>query len=116
MKEDGVSLKEKLNKQIVVTKNEDEEEDLSNDESILKFINKHSKYGKIVRELEFFQETLSHKIYKIVGSEEEIVIKVPKKLDEIDQKKVGLLDLVFETQLAQLLQETPEKNAFFSQI
>merc|ERR1711893_165067 len=76
LKEDGVSLKEKLNKQIVVTKNEDEEEDLSNDESILKFINKHSKYGKIVRELEFFQETLSHKIYKIVGSEEEIVIKV----------------------------------------
>lgn len=67
---DGTNVQEKFNKQIVVNKMEDEEEDFSNADSILKFINKNSKYGKMVRELEHFADTVSHTIYKITGSED----------------------------------------------
>ena len=86
-----------MNKQIIVKKSEDEEEDLSNDDSIIKFINRHSKYGKTVREIEHFMDTVSHKIYKITGSEEEIVLKIPKKISEYENQKIGILDLIFET-------------------
>ena len=64
------NLADKLDKQIIIDKHEDEEEDFSNAESILKFINKNSKYGRMVREIEHFQETVSYDVYKITGSED----------------------------------------------
>ena len=56
-----------------------------------------AKYGKTVREIEHFMDTVSHKIYKITGSEEEIVMKIPKKISEYENQKIGILDLIFET-------------------
>ena len=70
-----------LTKQIVVSLEEDEEEELTSTENIVHFLNKHSKLGKNIREIEEIGETLSATLYKIVGSEEEMVIKVPKKID-----------------------------------
>lgn len=71
-----------LTKQIVVSLEEDEEEDLTlSTENIIRFLNKHSKLGKTIREIEEIGETLSATLYKIVGSEEEMVIKVPKKIE-----------------------------------
>ena len=84
-------------------KTEDEEENLGQEEAIVKFLNKHSKYGKTVREIDHFLDTVSHRIYKITGSEEEIVIKVPKKLTDAEKERAGFLDLIFETQLAQII-------------
>lgn len=81
-------------------KTEDEEENFTQEEVIVKFLNKHSKYGKTVREIDHFLDTVSHKIYKITGSEEEIVIKVPKKLTDAEKEHAGFLDLIFETQLS----------------
>ena len=68
----------------MVSLEDDEEEDLSQIENIVKFLNKHSKHGKTVREIEEIGETLSDTLYKIVSSEEEIAIKVPKKIADQD--------------------------------
>ena len=77
----------------MVALEDDEEEDLSETENVIKFLNKHSKYGKNVREIEEIGETLSMTIYKLVGTDEEVVIKVPKKIE--DQDSVAFLDLIY---------------------
>ncbi len=53
-----------------------------------------------MREIEHYQETVSHKIYKITGSEEQIVLKVAKKHGEQENHNIGILDLIFETQFS----------------
>ena len=73
--------KKYLDKQIVIALEDDDEEDLSQTENIINFLNTHSQYGKNVREIEEFGETLSSKLYKIVGSGDEVAIKVPKKIE-----------------------------------
>jgi len=70
-----------LTKQIVVPLEDDDEEDLTSVDNILKFLQKHSKYGKTVREVEEFGSTLSSLLYKVTSSEDEIVIKIPKKIE-----------------------------------
>lgn len=67
-----------------MTDEDDSNEDLSQTENIIKFLNKHSKLGKTVREIEEIGETLSSTLYKVVGSEDELCIKVPKKIDDQD--------------------------------
>lgn len=57
-----------LSKQIVVSLEDDDEEDLSQTENIIKFLNTHSKFGKNVREIEEIGETLSSTLYKVIGS------------------------------------------------
>ena len=69
-----------LKKQIVVQYEDDLEEDLSETENIVKFLNRHSKFGKNVKEIEEIGEILSSVLYKVVGSAEEVVIKGPKKI------------------------------------
>ena len=66
-------------------------------ENIIKFLNKHSKYGKNVREIEEIGGTLSMTLYKVTGTDEEVVIKVPKKIE--DQDEVAFLDGIYQTQL-----------------
>mmetsp|Transcript_20727 Transcript_20727/g.25368 ORF Transcript_20727/g.25368 Transcript_20727/m.25368 type:complete len:104 (-) Transcript_20727:94-405(-) len=75
-------VKKYLTKQIVVALEDDEEEDLQETESIIKFLNRHSTFGKNIREIEEVGETLSSKIYKVIGADDDIVIKVPKKIDD----------------------------------
>ena len=70
-----------LTKQIVVPLEDDDEEDLTQVDNIIKFLQKHSKYGKNVREVEEFGSTLSSNLYKVTSSEDEIVIKIPKKVE-----------------------------------
>ena len=48
----------------------------------MKFLAQHSKYGKNFKEIELVNETLSSKIYKVVGTEDEIAVKVPKIIPE----------------------------------
>jgi hypothetical protein len=59
-----------LSKQIVVSLEDDDEEDLTQTENIIKFLNTHSKFGKNVREIEEIGETLSSTLYKVIGSSE----------------------------------------------
>ena len=84
-----------LPNQLVVSLEDDDEEDLTQTENIIKFLNKHSKFGKNVRELEEMGETLSAMIYKVIGSDESVVIKVPKKIE--DASEVAFLDLIYQT-------------------
>jgi len=70
---------------------DDEHEDLTQVENIVKFLNRHSKFGKNIREIEEFGETLSSTLYKITGSEDEIVIKIPKKIED----EAAFLDIVY---------------------
>ena len=58
---------------------------------------KHSKYGKNIKEIELVQETLSSKIYKVHGNDNEIAIKIPKLIPDKAQETMGFLDLIFET-------------------
>ena len=51
---------EVLNKQIIKNKTDEIEDQLVSDEQILRFLAKHSKYGKNIKEIELVQETLSH--------------------------------------------------------
>ena len=85
--------KKYLNKQIVVALEDDGDEDLSQTENIIKFLNQHSKYGKNVREIEEIGETLSSTLYKVVGSLEEVAIKVPKKIE--NQDEVAFFDIIY---------------------
>ena len=68
---------------------------LDQDEQIIRFLSKHSKFGKNVREIELVQETLSSKIYKVLSSDDEIAIKIPKVYTEQQQQSMGFLDLVY---------------------
>ena len=95
--------KKYLSKQIVVLLEDDEEEDLSQIENIIRFLSKHSKFGKTVREIEEIGETLAAKIYKLVSSEGEIAIKIPKKIP--DQHEVAFLDIIYQTQLMQFCKQ-----------
>ena len=61
---------------------EENDEVLDQDEQIIRFLSKHSKFGKNVREIELVQETLSSKIYKVLSSDDEIAIKIPKVYTE----------------------------------
>lgn len=79
----------------MVSLEDDDDEDLTQTENIIKFLNKHSKFGKNVRELEEMGETLSAMIYKVIGSDESVVIKVPKKIE--DAGEVAFLDLIYQT-------------------
>ena len=65
----------------MVALEDDADEDLTQTENIIKFLNTHSKFGKNVREIEEVGETLSSTLYKVVGSGEEYAIKVPKKIE-----------------------------------
>ena len=71
-----------LKNQILVNSSEENDEVLDTDEQIIRFLSKHSKYGKNIKEVELAQETLSSKIYKVISSEEEIAIKIPKVYTE----------------------------------
>ena len=68
---------------------------LDQDEQIIRFLSKHSKFGKNVREIELVQETLSSKIYKVLSSDDEIAIKIPKVYTEQQQQSMGFEDLVY---------------------
>ena len=61
----------------------------------MKFLAKHSKYGKNIKEIELAAETLSSKLYIIVGAEDEIAIKIPKHYNDQTEAKLGFLDLIF---------------------
>lgn len=93
-----------LNKQIVISLDDDAEDDLSQMDNIVKFLNRNSRYGKTIREIEEIGETLSSTLYKIVGSEEEIAVKVPKKLP-FDTETLPFTDLVYQTQLMQFMND-----------
>lgn len=105
-----------LKKQIVLALEDDEEEDLTQTENIIKFLNKHSQYGKNVREIEEIGQTLSATLYKIVDSEDEVVIKVPKKISEQDH--CAFLDIIYQTQLMQFLKDnrTDGMKQFFPSV
>ena len=94
--------------QIVVTKTADDEDDgendLSQEQNIIRFLNNNSKFGKTIKEIEEVGETLSAKLYKVAQSEDSFVIKVPKKLPESESD--AFLDIVYQTQLIQLLDDT----------
>ncbi len=110
------AAKKYLDSQIVVALEDDEEEDLSETENVIKFMNKHSKYGKNVREIEEIGETLSMTLYKLTGTDEEVVIKVPKKIE--DQDSVAFLDVIYQTQLMQFLKDnrTDGEKVFFPDV
>jgi hypothetical protein len=44
------------------------------------------------------------------------VLKVPKKITDIDNDQLGFLDLIFETQFAQMMKSNDESNIFFSEV
>ena len=71
------------------------EEDLTQVENIIKFMNKHSTIGKNIREVQEIGETLTCTIYKVGASEDDMAIKVPKKLENGD--KYAVHDLIYET-------------------
>ena len=79
--------------QTVLTFEEDADEDLSQTENLIRFLNRHSKLGKTIREIEEVGETLACKLYKIVASEDELVIKVPKKQAD----SASFTDLIYQT-------------------
>lgn len=96
-------VKKYLGKQIVISMEDDADEDLSQTENIIKFLNTHSRFGKNVREIEEIGETLSSTLYKVVGSSEQYVIKVPKKIE--NQDEVAFFDIIYQTQLMQFLKD-----------
>ena len=55
-------------------------------------------------------------LYKLVGTDEEVVIKVPKKIE--DQDSVAFLDLIYQTQLMQFLKDnrTDGEKVFFPNV
>jgi len=81
----------------VITLEDDAEDDLSQVENIIRFLNRSSKHGKTIREIEKVGETLVCTIYSIVGSDDEVVIKVPKKLAGSDS--CAFMDIINQTQL-----------------
>ena len=83
---------------------DDGENDLSQEQNIIRFLNNNSKFGKTIKEIEEVGQTLSAKLYKVAQSEDSFVIKVPKKLLESDSD--AFLDIVYQTQLIQLLDDT----------
>ena len=107
-----------LTNQIVVKGAENDTSELTNEEQIVKFLNQHSKIGKTFKEIELIGENLSCNIYKIVGLEREIAIKVPKKVPDSEQATLGFLDLIFQMHLVQVLQGTSAmtKNNFFANV
>ena len=108
--------KKVLTKQIVKKSNDENEDQLVTEESIIRFLVKHSKYGKNIKEIELVQETLSSKIYKVLGNEDEIALKIPKLIPDKKQEFMGFLDLIFETQLIQFLKGAATKKYFFPQV
>lgn len=52
--------------------------------------------GKNFKEIELIGENLSCHIYKIVGNENEIAIKIPKKVPDSEQATLGFIDLIFQ--------------------
>ena len=44
------------------------------------------------------------------------MLKVPKKITDIDNDQLGFLDLIFETQFAQMMKSNDESNIFFSEV
>ena len=50
-----------------------------------------------MREIEEIGETLSAKLYKISAFDEEVVIKVPKKIPAEQAEKVAFLDIIYQT-------------------
>lgn len=50
--------------------------------------------------------------------EDEIAIKIPKLIPDYEQESMGLLDLIFQTQMMQFLKSssTSEESVFFSQV
>ena len=44
------------------------------------------------------------------------MLKVPKKISDIDNNQLGFLDLIFETQFAQMMKSNDESNIFFSEV
>ena len=75
---------------------DDTEEDLySSTETIVRFLNRFSKHCKIIKEIDVLGESLSSTLYKIVGSEEEITIQVPKKI--ANNSDVAFLDTIYQT-------------------
>ena len=94
-----LDAKKHLESQVVV--NLESEEDLSSAENIVKFINKYSLIGKHIHEIQEIGETLTCTIYKVGTSEDDIAIKVPKKIE--NGENYPFLDLIYETQLVQFL-------------
>ena len=109
-------VKKYLPNQLVVPLEDDEDADLTQTENIVKFLNKHSKYGKNVRDIEELGETLSSMIYKVSGADDDIVIKVPKNIE--DASEVAFLDLIYQTQLMQFLKDnrTDGEKQFFPSV
>ena len=105
--------KKVLSKQIVKKSNEENEDQLVSDDQVLRFLSKHSKYGKNIKEIELVAETLSSRVYKVMGTEEELAIKIPKLISDRKQEYMGFLDLIFETQLQQFLKRGASKKYFF---
>lgn len=95
--------KSHLKSQILVPLPDDEDEDLSQTENIIKFLNRHSKFGKNVHEIEEVKETLTSIAYKVVGADDDMLILVPKKIE--DSSEVAFLDLVYQVQLVQFLKD-----------
>ena len=56
-----------------------------------------------MHEIEEVAETLSSTLYKIVAGTEEVVIKVPKKIE--GQEEAAFLDIIYQTQLMQFLKD-----------
>ena len=90
-----------LSNQIFKTSDEVTETLLSTEDQIIKFLTQNSKFGKNFKEIELFAETVSCRIYKVQGNEEEIALKIPKLVP--DQQNMGFHDLIFETQLMQFM-------------
>ena len=71
-----------------------------------------------MREIEEIGETLSAKLYKISAFDEEVVIKVPKKIPAEQAEKVAFLDIIYQTQLMQFLKDgrENEQKQFFPSV
>ena len=85
---------------------DDGENDLSQEQNIIRFLNNNSKFGKTIKEIEEVGQTLSAKLYKVAQSEDSFVIKVPKKRKLPESESDAFLDIVYQTQLIQLLDDT----------
>ena len=99
-----------LENQIVVEADDGQAQDLSSPDNIIHFLNQHSQKGKHVREIEEIGETLSAKLYKISAFDEEVVIKVPKKIPAEQAEKAAFLDIIYQTQLMQFLKDGRENE------
>ena len=109
-------VKKVLSKQVIKTCTEENEEQIDTEEQILRFLTKHSKYGMKIKEIELVAEDLNSRLYKVIGTEEELAVKVPKLISDRRQEYMGFLDIIFETQLVQFLKRGATKKYFFPQV